>query len=98
LTVVDIEGLDHAGADGEDFVRLEAAVVHQDHFIRNPKSFGQCELRDLPFLSLTRPRDTHCDGLFAFTAEWRTSFATILSGRTTACLILSPFLLVPELR
>jgi hypothetical protein len=36
LAVVDVERLDHAGANCEDLMRFQAAVVDQQDFIRNP--------------------------------------------------------------
>lgn len=45
LTVVDVERLDHPGADRDDLMRFQAAVIDQRDFIRDPQGLGQLHQR-----------------------------------------------------
>ncbi len=45
LTVVDVERLDHPGADREGLMRFQAAVIDQQDFIRDPQGLGQLHQR-----------------------------------------------------
>jgi hypothetical protein len=47
LAVVDVEQLDYSGADGEDLMGFQAAVIDQQDFIRDPQGFSQLHQRSL---------------------------------------------------